>query len=289
MGTSASTAGSCSSRRQSRRMLIRSDRARSPRSADRDGSREHLLRRAGLDDVPWSPLAVDQEQRTRIGDPLSLLHVVRHDDDGQLLAELPDRVLDDTRGDGVEGRTRLVHQEDLGSDGQSSGNAQTLLLATRESRTGLVEAISGLPPQPGPLEALLDQGIGIAHLGAREPETRQHVLRDRHRRERIRSLEDHADRQPRLGHPHRRPVDVDTVEPDRSGKGRRGHELVHPIEDPKERRLAAARRADQRRDPPGLHGQRDPLEHLVGTEPRADVDRLQARIRRTGGRRRRVP
>ena len=50
-----------------------------------------------------------------------------------------------------------------------------------------------------------------------------------------------------------------------------GHQLVHPVEDPQERRLAAAGRPDQGRDLAGGHGQRDVVEHLVVAEPCTDA------------------
>ena len=57
---------------------------------------------------------------------------------------------------------------------------------------------------------------------------------------------------------------------------------MHPVQDPQERRLAAARGPDQRGDLAGGHGQRDPVEHLALPEPRGDVARLQGGERRGG-------
>ena len=53
-------------------------------------------------------------------------------------------------------------------------------------------------------------------------------------------------------------------------RARARHQLVHPVEDAQEGRLAAARRADQRGHLVGLHDQRDAVEHLVVAEPGAD-------------------
>ena len=47
-----------------------------------------------------------------------------------LLAQLGNGLLNHASGDRVESRTGLVHQEHLGSDGQSPGDAQALLLTT---------------------------------------------------------------------------------------------------------------------------------------------------------------
>ena len=53
-------------------------------------------------------------------------------------------------------------------------------------------------------------------------------------------------------------VDVLAVEQHLAGQRGAGHQLVHPVEDPQERRLAAARRADQRGDLAGAHGRARP-------------------------------
>ena len=65
--------------------------------------------------------------------------------------------LDGERGDRVERRTRLVHQQHVGLDGDRPGDAQPLLLSTGQARTGLVEAILHLVPQVGAAQRLLDQ------------------------------------------------------------------------------------------------------------------------------------
>jgi hypothetical protein len=65
---------------------------------------------------------------------------VGHDDDRVRLLQLLHELLDRQRGDRVEGRTRLVHQQDLRLDGDRSGNTEALLLAARQTGTRLVEA-----------------------------------------------------------------------------------------------------------------------------------------------------
>src|ERR1700727_1273140 len=169
---------------------------------------EDLLRRTGFNDVPGCPLAVDQEQGAVLRDPLRLLHVVGDDDDGQLVPQLVDRLLNDTGGNGVESRTGLIHEKDLWPDRQGPGDTETLLLTAGECGAGLVESIPCFTPQSCPLEALLDQGIRIAHLCTREPETGKHVLGDRHGRKRVRPLEHHADAKSGVRDPQCRPIDV---------------------------------------------------------------------------------
>ena len=94
------------------------------------------------------------------------------------------------------------------------------------------------------------------------------VVEDRHRRERVRLLEDHADRAAHGDDVDARAVDVDVVEQDLALGARAGDLLVHAVDAAHQRRLAAARRADDRR-------------HLVGAEVEVDaLDRVRRRRRR---------
>src|SRR4051812_41370999 len=113
--------GSCRSTELARYVLLR---------AGVLGRREDPLRRAELDE-----LAVEHEGRL-VRDARGLLHVVRDDDDRVALLELLDELLDAQRGDGVEGRARLVHEDDLGFDGDRARDAQALLLAAGEADAG---------------------------------------------------------------------------------------------------------------------------------------------------------
>src|SRR5918995_2604730 len=56
--------------------------------------------------------------------PSRLLHRMGDDDDAEILLELVDELFDAGGGDGVECGARLVHQNDLGIDGNRSGDAQ---------------------------------------------------------------------------------------------------------------------------------------------------------------------
>ena len=60
--------------------------------------------------------------------------------------------------------------------------------------------------------------------------SRQHVLRDRHRREGVGLLEHHPYTQPRFGHPNALTINVLAVQEDLTGEASTGHELVHPVE-----------------------------------------------------------
>src|SRR5678816_3398187 len=87
------------------------------------GVREHAV---GLPDFY-------QLAQVKIGgalrDARGLLHRMRYDDNGIVLAQLVNQVLDVRSRDRVEGRARLVHEDDLRTHGNRSGDAQTLLLS----------------------------------------------------------------------------------------------------------------------------------------------------------------
>src|SRR5580692_10720359 len=78
-----------------------------------------------------------------------LLHVVRHDDDGQLVAELGDEVFDLRGRDRIERARRLVHEQHFGLDRERTGNAQPLLLSAREGQARLAQTVFDLFPQRG--------------------------------------------------------------------------------------------------------------------------------------------
>src|SRR5262249_4597847 len=66
-----------------------------------------------------------------IRDAGRLLHVVRHDDDRIVALELVDQLLDLGSRDGIESRTGLIKQNDLGFYRDGGRDAQALLLPTR--------------------------------------------------------------------------------------------------------------------------------------------------------------
>ena len=97
--------------------------------------------------LPGLPVASRLKNAGLIADPGRLLHVVRDDDDGVVLLELSDQVLDRQRGDRVQRRARLVHQQHVGLHRDRAGDAQPLLLTTGEPAAGLVEPVLDLVPQ----------------------------------------------------------------------------------------------------------------------------------------------
>ena len=72
-----------------------------------------------------------QHERRQVRYPGRLLHVVCHDHDGELGAQLPDQLFDAQRGNRVQGGAGLVHQQDVRLHGQCAGDAQPLLLPAR--------------------------------------------------------------------------------------------------------------------------------------------------------------
>ncbi len=96
------------------------------------------------------------EERRAIRDARRLLHVVGHDHDRVLVLELVHEVLDPRRGDRVEGRARLVHQDHVGLDGEAPGDAQPLLLTTGERERALAQLACTSSQSAAWVERLLD-------------------------------------------------------------------------------------------------------------------------------------
>jgi hypothetical protein len=112
------------------------------------------------------------------------------------------------------------------------------------------EPVLDLVPQVRAAQRALDDLVEQVLLDppAVELQARRDVVVDRHRRERVRRLEDHADLPP---HAHRvgvGRVDVLIVEQDLALHARAHDQLVHAVQRPQEGRLPAAGGADQRRD-----------------------------------------
>ena len=105
------------------------------------GVREHVDRSRVLDQL------AEPEEGGLVRDARRLLQVVRHDDDRVLRLELLDQLLDLQRGDRIERRAGLVHQDDLRLDRDRARDAQPLLLAARERQAALVQPVLDLVPE----------------------------------------------------------------------------------------------------------------------------------------------
>ncbi len=90
-----------------------------------------------------------------------LLHRMGDDDDAEVLPQLVDQLLDAGRGDGIERRAGLVHQDHFRIDGDGAGDAQALLLAAGQAGAGMVEPVLHLFEQAGLLQAVDDDFFEI--------------------------------------------------------------------------------------------------------------------------------
>ena len=111
----------------------------------------------------------------------------------------------------------------------------------------------------------------VAH--ALQLQAGHHVVANRHGGERVRPLEHHADGLAHADRVDARAVDVLAVEQHRALDAGAGDDLVHAVQRAQHRRLAAARRADERGHAARRHRQRhvgDGVERAV-----VDVDVLE--------------
>src|SRR5437764_1350414 len=138
--------------------------------------------------------AAAEHERGGVGHAARLLHVVGDDDDRVALAQLGDQLLDLQRGDRIQRGAGLVHEDDLGLHRQGARDAQALLLAAGEPDARLLEAVLHLLPQARAAQRALHAVLQAAAAHARQARPGGHVVEDRHGRERVGLLEDHADR-----------------------------------------------------------------------------------------------
>jgi hypothetical protein len=219
---------------------------------------------------------------------------VGDDDDRVVALQLVDQLLDALRGDRIERRGGLVHQQHFGLDGQRPGDAQALLLAAGQRQRRFVQPVLDLVPQRRLAQALLDPLVQ-PRLAVDQPvqaDAVGDVLEDR-LRERVRLLEHHPDLASQRDHVGARRVHVLAVDLHRALDAGPDHDVVHPVQRAQKGALAAARRPDERGHQVGAHAERDARERLLG--PVVEVQRLDVdlqgraavvgRARRAGQRR----
>src|SRR5687768_5439778 len=215
---------------------------------------EHRFRWPALDDLT----RVHDEHL--VGDVARAREVVRDVEEGELalLLQLQHQVQNPDPDRDVEHRGRLVGEDHARLDGQGAGDRDTLALAAGE----LVRVLGR--DRPGGHEAdALEQLVhtlldAIARHDLVDPERPLDVVRDRldrvQRPERV--LEDHLDA--RAIEANVAPVeDVLPLVEDRA-VGR----VVQPGEDPRDRALAAAALADERRDHARAQGEADIVDRV---------------------------
>ena len=209
--------------------------------------REDVLGVVELDEQPGPAVVVGVElrgeERRAIGHARRLLHVVRDDDHRVVGLQLLDEVLDAAGGDGVQCRTRLVHEQDIGVGGEGARDAEALLLAARHAQTRFLQPVLDLVPQRRLRQRTLDELVHVA-LVAGDAGAERDVLVDR-LRERVRLLEHHADAAADLDGVDLAVVEVDAVVLDAAVDVRLGDEVVHAVEATEHGRLATTRGADE--------------------------------------------
>ena len=75
-----------------------------------------------------------------------LRHAVGHDDNGVLFFQLMEEFLDFEGGDGIQRGTRLIHEQDVGLAGNGTGDAQALLLPSRQAGAALFKFVFNFCP-----------------------------------------------------------------------------------------------------------------------------------------------
>src|SRR5918992_5972980 len=207
------------------------------------GVREHLVRLVELPEPARISHVLYVEEARVVRDTRRLLHVVRHDDHSVPLLEIGHGVLYFLGRDRVQGARRLVHKYHLRLHRQSPGDAQALLLATREPHPALLEPVLDLVPECGSPQGPLHQLVHVAPVAV-DPSSPGDVLVDR-LGEGVGLLEDHPDTTP---YPHRVDallVDVLLPQLDAPFGACPRDDLVQPIQTSDKGALAAARRPDE--------------------------------------------
>src|SRR5699024_26886 len=181
-----------------------------------------------------------------IGHTCSLLHVVGHDHDGELLLQLVDEVLHSQGGNRVESGAGLIHEEDLRLDRDGAGDAQTLLLTTGEATTRLVQTVLDLFPEIGTAQGLLSDLLELLLvLLTGESQARDHIVLDGHGWERVGLLEDHADGVTDGYRVDLGAVDVLAIEHDLAFDVGTRYDLMHPVDGTQHGGLAATGWSDE--------------------------------------------
>ena len=123
----------------------------------------------------------------------SLAHVMGDDYHGVLSLEGGNCLLETRRGDRIQGRGRLIQQQDFWLYRDTAGDAEALLLAAREAEPGVLEFVFDLIPEGCATQRLFDPvgQVRLRHLFI-EAHAIGDIVKDRHR-ERRWLLEHHAD------------------------------------------------------------------------------------------------
>ncbi len=200
------------------------------------------------------------------------------DEDGVVPLQRLDEVLDLSGGNGVQGRARLVHEDDLRLHGDGPGDAEALLLAAGEAQGVLLEAILDLVPDGGTPQALLADLVqnapAVLPVDAQRVDD---VLVDAHG-EGVRLLEDHPHPLAQLDDVHLRAVDGVLVEAHVPLDGDTVDEVIETVHRAQEGRFAATGRTDEGRDLSPWHIHGDVIQRLALAVPEIEPVHLQDRL-----------
>src|SRR6185437_600179 len=198
-----------------------------------------------------------------VGNARGLLHVVGDDRNGVVVRQFLDQFLDLGGRDRIERRAGLVEQDYFGPHRDGAGDAEPLLLAAGQAEAAGVQLVLDLVPECTATQRLFDAAI---HLGFGnlliEPDTERDVLIDRHRKRR-RLLEHHADSGAQQIEVELGIEDIGLVEHQLPAGALARVEIVHPVENPQQRRFSAARRSDESGDTMGAQHDIDVLQRMV--------------------------
>src|SRR6266567_9340657 len=198
-----------------------------------------------------------------VRDARRLLHVMGDDGDGVVLRQFLDQFLDLGGRNRIERRAWLVEQDHLGPHGYGAGDAKPLLLAAGQAKAAGAQLVLDLVPQRAATQRLFHTAV---HLGFRnllvEPDAERDVLIDGHRKRR-RLLEHHADARAQQIEIELGIEDVGLIEHHLTSGALSRIEIVHPVEDPQQRRLATAGWPDEGRDAMGAEREIDVFQRMV--------------------------
>ncbi len=209
---------------------------------------EDLIGIAIFDKITGAPSlsGVNVKEAGLVGHPLGLLEIVGDDGDGVALLQLQHQLLNPARRDGVEGRTGLVHQQNLRLSGNGAGDAQALLLTSGKRETATVQLVFDFVPQGGLAKGLLNALFPVS-LVTVKLQAKGHVPVNAHGK-RVWLLKYHADMAADSHRVYFGLVYIYALKVYVSFKAESPHHVVHPVKATQHRALAAPGRSDEGRD-----------------------------------------
>ena len=100
-----------------------------------------------------------------VTDTSSLRHGVCHDHDREIFLEFQDEFFDGRCCNGVQSTARLIHQDDVGFNGNRPCNAKSLLLSTRKGGAKVVQSVGDFAPNSSSLQAFFNDFIQFFSRG----------------------------------------------------------------------------------------------------------------------------